>query len=86
MDEFTTMPDARDLTQVGWNRYRNVFMYNVAYEGGGAEYYFIAPVTDDGKVEDILTVVVGLAKMDDEDAAMGRDDQISAVLNTLRVK
>ena len=28
-------------------------MYNVAYEDGGAEYYFIAPVTDDdGEVED----------------------------------
>ena len=86
MEEFTAMPDAKDLTQGEWNGYKNVFMYNVAYEEGGAEYYFIAPVTDDdGEVEDILTVVIGHAEMDDEDAAMERDDLISAVLDTLRV-
>ena len=61
-------------------------MYNVAYEEGGAEYYFVAPVADDDEVEDILTVVIGLAEMDDKDAAMSRDDQISAVLDTLRVE
>ena len=42
-------------------------------------------IDDDGEVEDILTVVIGLEEMDDEDAAMERDDLISAVLDTLRV-
>ena len=86
MDEFTAMPDARDLTQGEWNGFKDVFMYTVEYEDGGAEHYFIAPVTDnDGEVEDILTVIIGVSKLDDEDAAMARDDQISAVLDTLRV-
>ena len=86
MDEFTAMPDARDLTQGEWNGFKDVFMYNVAGEDGWTEYYFIAPVTDDdGEIEDILTVNIGTGKVDDEEAAMARDDQISAVLDTLRV-
>ena len=86
MDEFTAMPDAKDLTQGEWNGFKDVFMYTVEYEDGDAEHYFIAPVTDnDGEVEDILTVIIGVSKLDDEGAAMARDDQISAVLDTLRV-
>ena len=86
MDEFTAMPDAKDLTQGDWNGYKNVFTYNVAYEDGGAEYYFIAPVTDeDGEVEDILTVVIGTSAVEDEEAAMERDDLISGIVDTLKV-
>ena len=85
MDEFVAMPDAKDLIQGEWNGYKDVFMYTVEYEGG-AEHYFIAPVTDDdGEVEDILTVNIGVNDMDDEEAAMARDDQISAVLDSLWV-
>ena len=86
MDEFTAMPDAKDLTQGEWNGFNDVFMYTVENEDGASEHYFIAPVTDDdGEIEDILTVNIGTSKLDDEEAAMGRDDQISAVLDTLRV-
>jgi len=86
MDEFTAMPDAKDLTQGEWNGFKDVFMYTVEYEDGDAEHYFIAPVTDDdGEVEDILTVNIGTSPIEDEDTLMARDDQISAVLDTLRV-
>jgi len=86
MDEFTAIPDARDLTQGEWNGFKDVFMYNVAGEDDWTECVFIAPVTDDdGKIEDILTVNIGTGKVDDEEAAMARDDQISAVLDSLRV-
>ena len=86
MDEFTAMPDAKDLTQGDWNGFKDVFTYNVAYEDGAAEYYFIAPVTDeDGEVEDILTVVIGTSKVEDEAVAMERDDLISAIVDTLKV-
>ena len=86
MDEFTAMPDAKDLTQGEWLGYKDVFSYTVEYEDGASEHYFIAPVTDDdGEVEDILTVVIGISKVDDEETAMTRDDLISAVLDTLRV-
>ena len=86
MDEFTAMPDARDLTQGEWNGFKDVFMYNVAGEDGWTECVFIAPVTDDdGEIEDILTVNIGTAQLDDEEADMARADQISAVLDTLRV-
>ena len=86
MDEFTAMPDAKDLTQGEWNGFKDVFMYTVEYEDGASEHYFIAPVTDDdGEVEDILTVNIGVSQLDDEGAAMARDDQISAVLDTQRV-
>ena len=85
MESFAAMPDIKDLTQGEWNGFKDVFMYTVEYEDGTAEHYFIAPVTDDGEVEDILTVNIGVSKVDDEDAAMTRDDQISAVVDTLKV-
>ena len=86
MDEFTAMPDAKDLTQGEWNGFRNVFMYTVEYEDGGSEHYFIAPVTDDdGEIDHILTVNIGISPIEDEDTAMGRDDLISAVMDTLKV-
>ena len=86
MDEFTAMPDAKDLTQGEWLDYKDVFMYTVENVEGGTEYYFIAPVTDDdGEIEAILTVNIGVSEVDDEDAAMDRDDLISDVLDTLKV-
>ena len=86
MDEFTAMPDAKDLTQGEWNGFKDVFMYTVEYEDGASEHYFIAPVIDDdGEVEDILTVVIGVSQLEDEDTAMERDDLISAVVDTLVV-
>lgn len=87
MEDFTDMPVAGEVTQGEWNGFRNVFMYTVEYEDGDTEHYFIAPVTDDdGEVEEILTVIVGTGKAEDEDAATARDDGISMVLDTLKVK
>ena len=79
------MPDARDLTQGEWNGLKGVFMYTVDHEDGGAEHFFIVSVIDDGEIADILTVNIGVSQEDDEDAAMARDDQISAVVDSLRV-
>ena len=86
MDEFTAMPDAKDLTQGEWLGFKDVFMYTVENQDGTSEHFFIAPVTDDdGEVEDILTVNIGVSQLDDEDAVMARDDQISAVVDSLRI-
>ena len=86
MENFTAMPDASEVTQGEWNGFKDVFMYTVENVDGGMEYYFIAPVTDDdGEVEDILTVNIGVSEVDDEGVAMNRDDLISDVLDTLKV-
>ena len=86
-DNLTVMPDAGEVTQGDWNGFRNVLMYTVENVEGGSESYFIAPVVDDdGEVEDMLTVVIGVSKLDDEEAAMARDDQISAVVDSLKVR
>ena len=86
MDEFTAMPDAKDLTQGEWNGFKDVFMYTVENEDGTSNHFFIAPVTDDdGEVEDILTIEIGVTAIEDEDAAMERDDLISAVVDSLKV-
>ena len=86
MDEFTAMPDAKDLTQGEWNGFKDVFMYTVENEDGASEHFFIAPVTDDdGEVEDILTIEIGVTAIEDEDAAMERDDLISAVVDSLKI-
>ena len=86
MESFTAMPDASEVTQGDWNGFKDVFMYTVENVEGGTEYYFIAPVTDDdGEIEAILTVNIGVSEVDNEDAAMDRDDLISDVLDTLKV-
>ena len=87
MDEFTAMPGASEVTQGEWNGYSNVFMYTVENEDGSQDNFFIAPVMDDDgdEVEDILTVEICVSKIEDEDIAMGRDDQISAVVDSLKI-
>ena len=86
MDEFAAMPDAKDLTQGEWLGFKDVFMYTVEYDDGTSEHYFIAPVTDDdGEIEDILTVNIGISPIEDENTAMERDDLISAVVDSLRI-
>ena len=86
MDEFTAMPGASEISQGEWNGFKDVFMYTVEYEDGASEHYFIAPVADDdGEIEDILTVIIGVSKIDDEDAAMTRDDLISGMLDSLKI-
>ena len=85
-DEFTPLADV-EVTQGDWNGYKNVFMYTIEDEDGTSDNFFIAPVTDgDGEVEDILTVEISVSKIDDEDTAMGRDDAISAVVDSLKIE
>ena len=85
MADFADMPEADTVVQDEWNGYKDVFMYTVEYDDGETENYFIAPVIDDdGEVEDILTVIIGVSKVEDENIAMERDDLISEVLDTLK--
>ena len=84
-DEFTPLADV-EVTQGDWNGYKDVFMYTIEDEDGTSDNFFIAPVVDDdGEIEDILTVEISVGKIDDEDTAMGRDDAISAVLDSLKI-
>ena len=87
MDDFTAMPDATDIPQGEWNGFKDVFMYTVNNTVNNfTEHFFIAPVIDDdGEIDAILTVDVGVSPIEDEDTAMTRDDLISAVLDTLKV-
>ena len=84
LDDFVDMGDTV-VTQGEWNGFKDVFMYTVEYEDGTTEHYFIAPVTDDGEIDDILTVIIGVSRLDDEDAAMERDDLISSVMDSLKI-
>ena len=85
-DEFTPLADV-EVTQGEWNVYKDVFMYTINDEDGTVDSFFIAPVVDDddGEVEDILTVEICVSKIEDEDVAMGRDDLISEVVDSLKV-
>ena len=75
-----------EVTQGEWNGFDDVFMYSVAYDDGTSQHFFIAPVADDdGEIEASLTVEIGITELEDEDVAMTRDDQISAVLDTIKV-
>ena len=95
-ETFHTLADFADIEQsLGtkveqgeWNGFKDVFSYDIP----GDEVYesvFIVPVYDDDDddhdVEDILTINISATKLDDEEAAMARDDALSAVLDTLKV-
>ena len=85
MDDFAEMPDT-EVTQGEWNGYKDVFMYELNNDDGTSQHFFIAPVTDeDGEVEDLLTVEIGITAIEDDDTAMERDDLISAVVDSLKV-
>lgn len=73
-------------TMDAWGNFKNAYYFELADADGAAEYVFIAPVyDDDGEIDDILTVNIGGPAIEDEDAAMEISDQISAVVDTLRV-
>ena len=40
---------------------------------------------DDKEIENLLTVHIGVSKIEDEPVAMERDDAISAVVDSLKV-
>ena len=86
MEEMSQIPDTT-ITQGDWNGYKNVFMYTLEYDDGTSEYFFIAPVMDDDdkEVENLLTVHIGVSKIEDEDTLQARDDAISAVVDSLKI-
>lgn len=86
MADMSQIPDTT-VTQGDWNGYKNVFMYTLEYDDGTSEHFFTAPVMDDDdkEVEDLLTVHIGVTKIEDESVAMERDDAISAVVDSLKV-
>lgn len=67
------LPDV-EVTQGEWNGFSQVVMYF-----DGFEHIFLVPLT----TGELLTVGVGVTDIEDDDLAMARDDQISAVLDTL---
>lgn len=69
------IPDAQ-ATEGEWNGFSNAVMYE-----NGDESVFLVPLT----TGELLTVGVHVDAIEDEDAAMERDDQISAVLDSLKV-
>ena len=86
MEEMSQIPDTT-VTQGDWNGYKDVFMYTLEYDDGTSEHIFIAPVMDDDdkEVEDLLTVHIGISKIEDEDTLQARDDAISAVVDSLKI-
>ena len=89
-DRFPTLDDFVDMgdtvvTQGDWNGYKDVFMYSYDTEDDTTVSLFLAPVRDDDDddIEDILTVEIGISHIEDDETAMGRDDLISAILDSL---
>ncbi len=68
-----------------WGHFKDVFTASIT-TNDVTETTFIAPVIDDdGEAEEMVTVTIGVTSLADEDAAMARDDAISAIVDTLRV-
>ncbi len=84
LEEIAEMPDV-EATQGEWNGYKDVITYTVSNEDGTTQTFFLVPVADeeDGEIDAQLTVEISISEIEDEEAAMGRDDLISAVLDTL---
>ena len=74
------------VTQGEWNGYKNVLMYTLEGDDGMTRSFFVIPVMDDdNEVEDLLTVQIGVSKIDDEAILMERDDAISAIVDSLKL-
>ncbi len=84
LEEIAEIPDV-EATQGEWNGYKDVITYTASYDDGTSQTFFLAPVPDaeDGEIDTQLTVEVFVSEIEDEETAMGRDDLISAVLDTL---
>jgi len=68
-----------------WGNFTNVITTSYTTDDL-TETVFIAPVfDDDGEADNILTVVIGVTALEDDEAAMQRDDAISAIVDTLKV-
>ena len=67
-----------------WGNYTDVITTSIE-TGNITETVFIVPVFDDDNHADMLTITIGTAKLEDEDAAIARDDAISQVVDTLKV-
>ena len=80
--DFKDMPE--EVTQGEWNGFEDVIMYTVD-DDTFTESYYIVPVTLGDGAAALLTVRIGVDKLDDEEASMKRDDMISAVMDTLIV-
>ena len=87
-EAFPTLADFRDMpeevTQGEWSGFEDVFMYTVD-DDALTESYYIAPVTLGDDAPALLTVRIGVEKLDDEETSMKRDDMISAVVDSLIV-
>lgn len=86
--DFAEVEEALDTTveQGEWNGFADVFSYTV-YDADNTEAVFIVPVyDDDGKeIDDILTINISAAAIEDEETAMTRDDYISAIVDSLKL-
>jgi len=68
-----------------WGNFKDVFTASFTTDDL-TETVFVAPVfDDDGEAEEMVTVTIGVTRLEDEDAAMARDDAISAIVDTLKV-
>ena len=67
-----------------WANFKNVLSYQVK-TGDIVETVFIAPVYDEVKIDEILTVNIIGKPIEDEDAAMESSDCTSEVVDTLKV-
>jgi len=82
--ETLAAPAGAEVTQGEWHGFQDVLMYTTS-SGSFVESVFVAPVRDDdGEIDDTLTVTITVDDIGGE-AAMARDDRISAVLDTLKV-
>ena len=68
-----------------WGNYTDVITASITTDDV-TETVFIAPVFDDKNHADMLTVTIGTTELKDEAAATARDDAISAVVDSLKVK
>lgn len=86
MDDFAEIAEALDteVSQGDWAGFTDVFSY-VVEEDGAIEQVCVVPVYDaeDGEVEEILTVSIAAELLEDDGVSMARDDQISALVDSI---
>ena len=80
LEDYEGLPEGVVATQSDWLGFHDVIMYSFDDEDA-TEDVFVVPVDD----QTILSVSIGLSKIEDEEISMGRSDMISEVVDTLKV-
>ena len=79
------LEEGAEATQGDWNGMRDVIMYNNATDSTYVQVFIVPLYGENDAFVGMVNISVTADKLEDEEAAMGRDDAISAALDSFKL-